>query len=296
MKRHLLYLFLLLSPISAILAQNPIQDGDFENWSVNPFSSFEEPSSGWWATLNPLNSLGGPVTVEKTSDAHSGSYGALLTTKQYGTLLLPGILLSGDFNVLSASFTRGQPYTGRPVNFKGWYKYSPVMGDSAAIAVQLVKWNAGTQQRDTVGEVGLVIYQGVSNWTEFDMSIDYFTQDQPDSLVVVATSSAGADQFLGQIGSQLWVDDFSLDFITATPEPISPLDVLLRAGRNWEVEVGQRPVNMHVMDGSGRTILQRSLSIGKHAIDNTGWSEGLYLIRFADESGRQMVKKIILVH
>jgi len=296
MKKYPFLIFLALSSFLLTNAQNPIPDGDFENWTANPISGFEEPASGWWATLNPLSSLGGPVTVEKSADAHSGSFSAILTTKQYGTLLLPGIMLSGDFDVLGAAFTRGQPYTDRPTNFKGWYKYAPASGDSAAIAIQLMKWNAATQQRDTIGEVGLVIYQTVSNWTQFDMSIDYFSQDQPDSMVVVATSSAGADQFLGQIGSQLWIDDFSVDFATSIADELPELDITLGLGKQWLVEVGQHPVHMQVMNGAGQMVLQRDLPLGKHEIENAGWSEGLYLIRFNDEMGRRLVKKVILVH
>ncbi len=281
--------------------QNQIPDGDFENWSNDPLNIYQSPASGWWASLNPLRTLGGPVSVKKDSDAHSGSYSALLETYQYGTLLVPGILLSGTFNLLNAPnyFTRGRPYTDRPTTFSGWYKFNSVQGDSSAIAVQLTKWNPTTLQRDTVGEVGIVILQSTSTWTEFVLPIVYNNQDTPDTLVVVATSSAGADQFLGQVGSQLWVDDFDLD-VTATatsPEMEAP-DVEFFTGTDqaWHLRVGNLPVELQVLDANGKLLLNRAFRPGEHVLATDNLPGGLYLIRLSDKDGRGSVQRVILTH
>lgn len=282
-----------------IHAQNQIPDGDFESWSFDQLNLYESPASGWWATLNPLRTLGGPVSVNKDGDAHTGSYSAKLETHQYGTLLVPGILLSGTFNILNAPnyFTRGRAYTDRPTVFRGWYKYNSVQSDSGAIAVQLTKWNTTTQQRDTVGEVGLIINQSTSIWTEFVLPIAYFSQDTPDTLVVVATSSAGADQFLGQVGSQLWIDDFDLDLATSVEGPGSESpDVEFITGQQWHIRVGKLPVQYQLLDASGRLIRTSHLSTGEHLIPTEDLPSGLYLTRVWDKTGRGVVHKAILYH
>lgn len=280
-----------------IVAQNQIPDGDFENWAFDPFNVYENPASGWWSTLNPLASLGGPVSVSKDGSSHSGTYCALLETYQYGTLLVPGILLSGTFDILASPnfFTRGRPYTDRPSTFEGWYKYNPAMGDSGAIAVQLTKWNTTTLQRDTVGEVGIVITQAAPTWTQFVLPILYFNQDTPDTLVVVATSSAAADQLIGQVGSQLWIDDFDLDITTTASTPtIEKLDITFVPGEDWAFQVGNSPIDLQVINASGQPVLRRNLRPGNHRFATDSWSEGLYLVHMKDQKGHSLVRKVIL--
>lgn len=281
----------------SLSAQTPIPNGDFEAWSADGLNLFEEPSSGWWATLNPLRQLGGPVTVARSSDAHGGSYSAVLTTSQYGTLLVPGILLSGGFDLLAAPnyFTRGQPYTDRPDRFQGWYKFAPANGDSAAIAVQLMRWNSQTSQRDTIGEVGLVIRQAVNSWTQFDLPILYFSTDQPDSIIVVATSSADGANFNGQPGSKLWVDDLSMQTATRTTQPQTRLGQVrtLPAG-GWQIDLEVPRARLEIRDLSGRVLRSESLLRGSHRLSDPAWAEGVYFLYLRSPKGEYMVEKTVL--
>ena len=281
----------------AAVAQNQIPDGDFESWSSDQLNLYEYPASGWWSSLNPLRTLGGPVSVNKDGDAHSGNYSAHLETFEYGTLLVPGMLLSGTFNLLAAPnyFTRGRPYTERPAVFRGWYKYSPVQGDSAAIAVQVTRWNSTTQQRDTVGEVGIIIRQAASGWTEFVLPIDYYSQETPDTLVVVATSSAAADQLIGQVGSELWIDDFDLELVhTSSPASIEQPKVKLITGSTWQIEVEEDPVNVEIISSNGALLHTYDLRPGTHQLSNDQLSQGIYIIKITGPKNRSLIRKALL--
>ena len=280
------------------MAQNQIPDGDFESWASDALNLYENPASGWWATLNPLRNLGGPVTVAKSSDAHTGSFAARINTDTYGTALLPGILLSGEFDLLQGvnGFTRGQAYTGRPTNFEGWYKYAPANGDSAAIAVQLTRWNAATQVRDTVGEVGIIIRNAAASWTQFVLPIVYYNNDTPDTLVVVATSSADGANFNGASGSELLIDDFDLRMATDRAEAQAPLLAsLAQQDAHWVLRVPQEPSKLVVRDLQGRPVLVRRLPAGVSEVATAAWPAGLYVVSLEGRSGRHWHQKVALI-
>ena len=83
-----LNVLLLSLVITAAMSQTQIPEGGFNNWILHSTEIYYEPAGDWWATLNPLATLGGPVTVYRTTDAHSGEYAAQLETKLWGTLLI----------------------------------------------------------------------------------------------------------------------------------------------------------------------------------------------------------------
>ncbi|MDD3875893.1 MAG: PCMD domain-containing protein [Bacteroidales bacterium] len=191
-----------------------VNDGDFENWEAftSGNNTYEEPKSGWWATLNVLSNLGAPKTAIKTSDAHTGKYAAKLVTSQWGELTLPGILLSGvfDFNAPNM-IIEGKPFTDKPLTFKGFYKYTSVNGDSGAIYANITKYDFQAVKRDTIAEARFPVYNTISTYTPFEVDLNYLMTDvTPDSLSIVFASSADGGNFNGSIGSTLFIDDVSL--------------------------------------------------------------------------------------
>jgi len=199
------------TPVIPALPTN-VPDGDFEQWTLSAQSTYEEPSSGWWTSLNVLKNLGGPESIKKTTDAHTGNYAAKLITSQWGELIIPGILLSGifDFNAPNM-IIEGKPFTEKPLKIKGYYKYTSVNGDSAAIYANITKYNLQTSRRDTIADARLAVLNTVQEYTMFDLDFDYFITGQtPDSISIVFASSADGGNFNGAIGSTLYIDDVSL--------------------------------------------------------------------------------------
>lgn len=223
MKIAIVVFFAALCVPFGLHAQVPA-NGNLEDWQQSQSGLYEQPTGGFWTTLNPLRDLGAPVTVEKVTDACQGQYAAKLTTKSFSTLLVAGLLASGTFNAsnLLNPLTIGSPFTQKPANYKGCYKYSPVGGDSCAIISIITRWNTQTNQRDTIAEAGGVFANAVDSYTNFDFPYTYYSQDTPDTIQLVLSSSADGANSNGQVGSTMWVDNISLDLINGLNLPMMP--------------------------------------------------------------------------
>ncbi len=212
-------LFLCLCSIQAI-AQTNVPNLNFEDWVLSASTRFEDPTPiTTWATPNYAMDLilGNPSTsiVQKSTDAHGGSFAALMKSRTIVGNFVGATLFTGYLNTTSPFAPipmLGIPFTGRPVAMKGWYKYTPVGGDSSSIYIKLTKWNTTTNTREQIGYIEKRDYTAVNAYTSFDMPINYSSNAIPDSIIIVFSASAGAEQGVGQVGSSLWIDDVVLDY------------------------------------------------------------------------------------
>ncbi len=205
-----------------------IKGGCFDQWeSVDDGygNICLEPAGDYLRTLNYLTTLPvsaggpGPLTTDSSSEAYSGQYAALLTTKTFtpmGTpIIIPGIVGTDSLDIPNATIILGKRYTSKPLKFQGYYKYQPVGGDSALILVLLSKYNTGAGHRDTVAYAEQYMKSPVSSYTFIDLPIDYATYNNPntpDTLTLIITSSGGVNfvdlmNCKGQVGSKLWIDE-----------------------------------------------------------------------------------------
>ena len=106
----------------------------------------------------------------------------------------------------------GVPYKSQPNRFQGYYKYFGVGGDSCEIRTTLSRWNVAEHKKDIVGQVVFRTTDEISEYTYFDLEIEYYMAGNPDSIDMVFAASAGGELFVGGIGSTLFVDDFKLVF------------------------------------------------------------------------------------
>ena len=153
----------------------------------------------------------------KTDNAYSGNYAAKMVTNiAIGMPLLTGSLSTGLFSVNLEnplkSMIRGVPYKSRPIRFQGYYKYTGVEGDSCEIRTTLSKWNVAEHKRDIIGEAIYRTTDTIQEYTHFDLPVIYFSSDIVDTIEMVFAASAGGEYFIGEAGSTLYVDDFSLIF------------------------------------------------------------------------------------
>ncbi len=187
-------------------------NGNFESWTIITQNaiSFEEPSGGFWATLNPLAKLNGPITVVKTNDAQNGNYAALLETKDWGNITIPGLLVSGVFLPQDPFVFQGKPYTNRPYSINGYYKYLPQNGDSAVIYSKLSRFNPIKGQQDTIAQMSFIVSSETPNYTLFSLVFDYTSDLIPDSITITFVSSIQGNNFKGQSGSKLFIDNVSI--------------------------------------------------------------------------------------
>lgn len=280
--------------------QTSIPEGGFENWVQE--SSYEEPAGNWWTSLNSLNSLGGPVTVTKVTDFYSGSYAAKLETKMWGTFILPGLLVSGTFITSPPFVIQGQPFTDKPIRFKGYYKYISVNNDSAAIFAMLTKHNSITGKRDTLAIAKQAVLATTLTYTPFNLEFIYSSSETPDSIDVVFSSSANGANFSGQIGSTLVVDEIVLEYGTGVFELLTPeVEVSLFPNPAAEsISVTIDNVKEFLLDYTiysfdGKIVQQGTIKSTETNISITGIEAGKYL--FNVYSGKKLLgsKKIIVI-
>ena len=220
--KKLIFLFLATLLFLGQAHSQALPNAGFETWTPSQSGFYEQPTGNYWTSLNALRDLGGPVTVEKDADACEGIYSAKLTTKSFTSLLVSGLLASGTFNQsnLLNPLLFGQPFTLRPTQFSGCFKYSPVSGDSCALVAWASKWNPQTNQRDTIGTATLIVDTAVAGYTTYNVPFNYLTQDTPDTLTIVFSSSADGQNNNGQVGSALWVDNVAIDLANGLSLPM----------------------------------------------------------------------------
>ncbi|HAW53072.1 MAG TPA: hypothetical protein DCX54_12200 [Flavobacteriales bacterium] len=195
---------------------NQLPNFDFDEWGtpIESGGKYETPCGGIWSSGNPGTALTGQVTTYKTTDAISGDYAVEMTTISSQNLIAGGSIYVGKFklnlNNTAKSAKLGMPFTYKPVSMTGFYKYTPVNGDSSNIIILLTKYNQTTGQRDTVGFANQPGYDLVSTYTAFELVVDYnypAGNEKPDTVVVNFTSSKAAEFFKGEIGSTFKIDN-----------------------------------------------------------------------------------------
>ena len=192
-------------------------DGDFETWKTHTEGevSWEIPESGWWSSLNMLNTLGCPVTMTKTEDAHSGNYAVRLETINWGDdLIIPGIIASGYFDTerpIGENLVLGQPYEDTPTLVEGYYKYLPATQDTAVLYSSLTRYDSIAGMRDTIAEAVITVTDSLPNYSKFELIYEYRQYDQqPDSINILFLTSISGQDFNGHVGSTLFIDDVEI--------------------------------------------------------------------------------------
>lgn len=279
-----LTMFLLTVLISsAQILPNP----SFEIWE--PFGTYEDPQS--WNTPNQYTSLIGISVVTKSEDAYSGSYSAMLETKDLlgGLYQAPGLLTLADFTVnITAgtyTFSGGIALAETVSKLTGMYKYTGANGDSASAFIISYRHDEG-QEIDTVG-IGYGFMHNASDWTAFTVNMYPVSEAQPDSFNLIIMSSGSFDL---NVGSQLWVDDLSLETVTGIinlskettnvkvyPNPVS--DYV-----KFEMENEGENLELSVFDNAGRQIEQLTFSGKSTEINLSSFPAGVYSYQVADKS------------
>lgn len=293
-------LFLSLFTSNAF-AQTTIPNLDFESWVLSASSKYEDPTPATiWATPNFAMDLifGNPSTslVQKSTDAHGGSYAALMKSRDIlnnfaGATLFTGFL--NTTNPLSPVAFLGKPFTGRPIAMKGWYKYTSVSGDSSSIYIKLTKWNTSTNSRDVVGFVEQRDYTSVAAYTPFTLTINYSSTAIPDSVTIVFSASAGAEQGVGQEGSSLWIDDVVLDYGANSVNEVENTTDIQYFPNPFSTRLSMQS-SMQNLTYSIYTIYgQLLLTTTSDCFDTKNLFKGLYVLEARDKNNKRVLNRVV---
>ncbi|MFC2102252.1 hypothetical protein ACFLS7_04590 [Bacteroidota bacterium] len=210
-KCFLVSMALLISLSFFSRGQTPVPNNDFEQW--NTFTNYEDPV-GWDTPNQEISAipLFGTTLVTKSTDHYTGFYSARLESKDILFVGgIPGFMTCGtltiDIATLSFEITGGAPVFDMPTHLKGYYKYFPKGGDSCAIGIGLFKTVDSIQNEIGIGQFSTK--DTVSDWTYFSAWIDYYVNEQPDTMNIIAISSALE---IPTAGTVLYVDNLYLDY------------------------------------------------------------------------------------
>lgn len=209
-----------------------IPDGGFEtgwNEQTADAGNYLEYKTSALYTLNSLHAfpealhIDGPLTAIRDENAHNGNYAMKLTTLMLSSgntsILIPGAIgtinstFINDFLQSDGNIGIKKSYTDSPTAITGYYKYTPVQGDSASISLILYA------NDEIVATALLKEKNTIDTWTEFNVPINYTSQTQPTHIEMIFSASAGYNfsdlqHCQGQVGSTLYLDDIQLTLPT----------------------------------------------------------------------------------
>lgn len=213
---RLIYCLLLTILSNALIAQNEIPNPGFEDWETGGgvFSSYEDPVD--WGTLNSSSSILGINTVTKATApqyVNSGNSALRLETFFIELVNRPaqGTCVTGTINTTTEEIDGGVAYNLRPSTFEGWYQYYPLGADTATLTATFSKWNETLGQREVVGFAGKIITAQADVYTEFIVPVEFFTEENPDTMIVSLVCSSLAEPGIGTV---MYIDDLNLTFTT----------------------------------------------------------------------------------
>jgi len=281
MKKFTLVLFLL----AGHFAHAQVPNGGFETWTdtITPAN---------WATSNdPLSGLGvAPNVMQEMTSPGAGSSSIKLVTTAFNVgvpVSAAGAISSGtiEYANFTLEFAGGFPFTERPGQLTGVYKYTPVGTDSCAIWVLLTRWN-GTS-RDTVAYGSMWNNQAVGSWTDFGVTLNYMSTEDPDTALIVALSTKRIVVVGGVGGSTLWLDDMAFEFgasveginkvksINAYPNPANDRLVIEAAADEY--------TEARVFDMTGRLV--NTLAIENNGVNVSTLTNGNYVLEVTGRNG-----------
>jgi hypothetical protein len=211
-----LFIITLLLLAGNISAQT-IPNSGMETW-IN-HGQYDDPQ--FWDTPNQEICFFPFYTkvVTKNTSHQSGSFSAKLETQLIPVIniTVPGVITLGtlSIDIIAGTYAinGGVPVSDMPTHLKGFYKFQPKGGDSCAIGISLTKWANGS--RDSIGIGYFSTHDTVASWTPFSAWIDYSTVTVPDTMNIIAISSA---MYTPTAGTILYVDDLYLDYTTGMSE------------------------------------------------------------------------------
>ena len=231
----------------------PLPNGSFEDWYQSsktwyPVSEADFANNLFWDSGNKgANTLKevNPTRPEE-SDTHSGKAVLLASTTAAGQFAA-GSLFTGKFGSasilpLGAKLEFGRPYTSRPSQLKGYYKYNPgavthtkkdfineADRDVCSLYIAMTSWaepfqsSTGENKFVNFNDKAIIAYgeltkeemspESMSDYQPFTIDLRYRDlETKPKYILIVCSSSKYGDYFTGSTSSRLLIDELELIF------------------------------------------------------------------------------------
>jgi len=207
--------------IGTCLSAQTIPNNGFENWTTDN-GMFDCPVR--WVTNDMLthkfNRGYTGHTTTKSDESHSGKYAAKLSVAISGYDTINGGLYSVGsvdslLKIYFKKWSAGFKCTTAVKEFKGFYVFNTVKGDSAIFGVNLTMWNKNSHKRDTIVNATMKIGKDADRYTPFDMPLLYKLSTEVPDTAFITIGIKGPGKSAAHPGSMLLIDD--LLFAGGTP-------------------------------------------------------------------------------
>lgn len=287
------------------MAQQP-ENAGFEAWE-NAGTVKDEPVD--WSSIKTsdagsiINNTA-PVVWDQSTDAHTGNYSLeLFNVLTIGSIVATGTITNGrihaDFNPANGySYTDPTdakwhtPLTARPDSVAVWAKYFPQGSDTAQIKVVL-HTGEGTLPPTPENQGNWIAYAQINiagsheDWTYFKVPFTYFSQSNPEYVLMILTAGAG---LAPTEGSVVRYDDLEFIYNPSGINDHSINNSLVYAYGN-SVYLNKLPADFHRdsrmdffrLDGSNAGYVEISSPVVN--LNHSSIKPGLYVIRVQSREG-----------
>ena len=159
-----------------------------------------------------------PTEPEETEIHTSGGKAAKLASQYVGFSfagkfaagnIYTGHFCSANMSSYQARINFGQPFTSRPTQLKGWFKYN--RGTTINYPTGDGEYKTINKNVMAYGTITGEEEKGTGQWQEFTIDLKYRDLTRsPKYIIIVASASKYGDYFTGSKSSVMYVDDFSL--------------------------------------------------------------------------------------
>lgn len=272
---------------------------NFENWSGN--------TPNGWVTSNPITQPGGgaQTVFQVTNNPAEGSSSVRMVTGSCPEC--PDFAIFGPFgpptplpNPLGGSIQLGSfenpgiAYSQRPISVDFRYKANPGNNDACGFQVELTRFNAATEEDETIGEAFFEVSVDVNDWTTVNIPIVYYSDQTPDRLNIWATSSIGSVPDLSAFGvpdlplpAPVAGSEFFIDAIVMNLPSCD--DFVISMSGSGESSIGALDGTASVTPSGGTAPYTYSWSNLENTQSITGLAPGAYVVTVTDANQCQRV-------
>lgn len=268
-----------------------LPNASFEDWTTG---NFPRPTN-WNTTDESTSAFGVSGTVQKSTEAHSGSFALRSEAKYLSAFsrIVPGLCTTGDILLVEEEVIDGPAYTLRPDSLAGWYKYTRTNSDT--MFIQLVLLDAND---DTVGFANYRNTVETSTYKRFSQAISYKNASNPAyGHVIIRHSTSNS---ANPVGSVMWIDDLEVVFPAGIEDNVNK--PLVRVYPNPAEKyltlanpTGQS-IELTVYDAIGRKVIQKTIIGEQQTIDVQQLVDGVYFAEVKQSDKVIKVEKVLIQH
>jgi len=279
MKKSLLFGILSIFIVSSVMGQQPVPNGDFEEWETH-ILEFQSPV-GW---ANPNSVTAGTLnilTVYPSADVAHGDSSVFLETRDTLAYIIPGLITLGEFVIdfinATAWVEGGIPFTDKPLALKGSYKSYPAENDFGMVIVQFTKYDSTNGVRDTIAAEVMTFPGTIDTWTNFSIPIEFNTEDNPDTMNIIVVSSNMAEP---KADGSMYIDNLVFEYeagINDIEQPVKanifPNPANEKLSISFEKELNG---DIKVFSNDGQLVYSTAIDGTMHQMDVSGLASGNY--------------------